>query len=57
MPYVQEKPFAEVSAETTRSIVNARASCEDADEHVRSSRRAVNRSLRTLGRRFFEVFG
>lgn len=57
MPYVQEKPFAEVSAETTRSIVNAGASCEDADEHVRSSRRAVNRSLRTLGRRFFEVFG
>lgn len=40
--------LARVTAESQQHILRSRADCEDGAEHVRSSREAVDRSLRLL---------
>ena len=44
------KDLARIGAESADQVRNARASCEQANDHVKSSRAAVARSLDILAR-------
>lgn len=44
-----------LSAMTASMVSNSRDSCEDGAKHIRDSRKAIERSLRLLGKRFHQI--
>ena len=45
-----------LSAESAKVVSDSRQSCRDSAEHINSSRRAIDRSLRLLGVRYHPGF-
>jgi hypothetical protein len=56
MPSNDREELHRISAESHQLTNAARSSCDDTNQHIRSSREAIARSLQLLGRRFNQMF-